>query len=873
MPDADPLVTGEPGGFDDHAVRELRSIDDFEALSKQSDTGQSVAKFLIPDLLGGDAGLSGDVYWLDSNFYELHDEWVYFRLLNNQPVPGFIGRPLDEDRRFETVAEIYEHFEGVANDDLPGDLRWTPPSRPGERLYLGEFYAQALQYQNDRDVYGNYDSRTYGMGSIVRTTPTSISASRWLMELQFSDRVTPEDVARYFESIIATVPDEIGSSLEWIIRSAEQEDTASEMQANDLAFADRVVRYDEIVPPGQVDVYNEGIAAGRLLLVEEGGKQLSDATDTDIVIIERVPDYLPPANALITSDPQTPLAHVNLLARNRGIPNASRAGLLDDESIRRNAAARAPVVVRTRGNGELEIHVIRSEDYATWWNLREQQPIKAPPIPSGSIEPVLNLTELAETIDDQSDVDALLPVIGGKAAGFLSLLSADDVTTPPNPLVITTPMYEQHLENVDAALAEMLAIEDFDERQNAWLRVLLLEGEEAFDELYDNEVDRETASAFMEKNPVGTALGAVIEAGGFAKLFRAAPMNETSLATITSVLEQSYGNYSASQGLRFRSSSSVEDIEGFSGAGLYDSNTGFLDAAAQDDGDRKKTIERTIKKTWASYWGFEAYEERRREKVDHRSGAMAVLVHARFDDDLELANGVATFRINPSSGPDADRSVATINVQAGAVSVTNPDPTVIELPEIVEIRVNANGSQTTSQLGASTLSPDESILSNADLGTLHRQLEAVAELWLGRLNESLNEDQQLSTVTLDYEFKLMASGWPARDSGSLQSSRIVVKQARSLDPGLRGFDEQVLSLPVPRDVLARARRVVRVSCDGQSHVDVYTSPLVVPDIGFSEMPFATSTDHAGEELDGGCTQDVLFSDPDEFLAGLLQKSN
>lgn len=81
----------------------------------------------------------------------------------------------------------------------------------------------------------------------------------------------------------------------------------------------------------------------------------------------------------------------------------------------------------------------------------------------------------------------------------------------------------------------------------------------------------------------------------------------------------------------------------------------------------------------------------------------------------------------------------------------------------------------------------------------------MATLWRSRVNVSLPSEQQIQTLTLDYEFKTMAPGWPARASGEITPSRLVLKQARSLDPGLRDIPSEVLDLPVPRDVLARTR--------------------------------------------------------------------
>src|SRR5690606_15730785 len=140
-----------------------------------------------------------------------------------------------------------------------------------------------------------------------------------------------------------------------------------------------------------------------------------------------------------------------------------------------------------------------------------------------------------------------------------------------------------------------------------------------------------------------------------------------------------FGRLAPTQGLRFRSSSTVEDIEGFSGAGLYDSNTGFLDASAQaSKKDRKHDVEWAIKKTWASYWSWEAFEERRMAGIDHLAGNMAVLVHPRFDDALERSNGVLTLTLDRAQGTTqaGDQAYASmeLDVQLGALSVTNPPP-------------------------------------------------------------------------------------------------------------------------------------------------------------------------------------------------------
>ena len=67
---------------------------------------------------------------------------------------------------------------------------------------------------------------------------------------------------------------------------------------------------------------------------------------------------------------------------------------------------------------------------------------------------------------------------------------------------------------------------------------------------------------------------------------------------------------------------------------------------------------------------------------------------------------------------------------------------------------------------------------------------------------------------------------------------MVVKQARTLDPGLRGMRFELLALPIPRDVLAQAVSAVEYRCatSGDVGVRVLTDPLVRVDLGYTETP-------------------------------------
>jgi hypothetical protein len=85
----------------------VSSIDQLIALSRAGDAGRTSMKFIIPDFDGplGGQGLAR-VHLMDSNFYGLHDEWYFYRLLNGQPIPAAAVAPV-VGRRFNTIAEIY----------------------------------------------------------------------------------------------------------------------------------------------------------------------------------------------------------------------------------------------------------------------------------------------------------------------------------------------------------------------------------------------------------------------------------------------------------------------------------------------------------------------------------------------------------------------------------------------------------------------------------------------------------------------------------------------------------------------------------------------------------------------------------------------
>lgn len=821
------------GEFDDHTFPCVGSTDSFYWLAG-SRTDTSTVKFTIPSFSDPAAR---HVRFLDSVFYSIHDEWYYFRMLNGQTVEGEDMYP-PYPGSFSTVQDIYSW--ALVTDPLPygdGFLSFT-----GERLISARF----------RDMIIDIQPRIIGAGTLIylpeRTEPLARDEI-WGFELEYLDVPSHADLMVFFDMLERNLPPEIFSRVRWITRSQAQDALALTMEQGQLRHHDRILRYTELSTPGEVQVYHGGLVAGRLRMVRAGDTGLENATSTDILVVEEIPDYLPPCRALITAVPQTPLAHINLLARSRGIPNLYVANVTTDPEWDQLGRVRARVALIATEPGEYRFVPITDEQYDTWTNLVPDNDQVISPIDLSSAPFTVDLSDLTA-----EDMPALRPLVGGKAAGFLPLLDTGGVTTPEHPLAVTVRAYHEHIAPLRAAFLDwLLALREFRLLQYRRDRYLILEGPDAYDERYTAGTGRVFKQSFLEAHPPGNWLGDLVRAGGVRAIVASTPIDPATLQEIEDAIAVRFADFAPEQGLRFRSSSNVEDVEGFNGAGLYESTTGFIHAdQLTDPKDRARTVEAALQQTWASYWSWEAYDERLQANINHFGGDMGVVVHARFDDDLEVSNGVFTLTRFPEKSPAHapglfhDRYEMSLNVQAGSLSVTNPPPGQCVVPEVVRVRLTAGEatprierlqSSSESQSGAG-------VLSDADILGLFEQAVAVTDHWFAIENAGVPAAEARRTLTLDFEFRQMAAGWPALAGGAPFGKRMIVKQARSLEPSVADVPAAVAAVPFPRDVLGRARRVTRRVCTGEgltlTAVEAYTDPLQTPDLGHELAPFTAT---------------------------------
>jgi len=328
----------------------------------------------------------------------------------------------------------------------------------------------------------------------------------------------------------------------------------------------------------------------------------------DIVLVNGIPNDLSVVSGIITTEFQTALSHINILSHNRQTPNMA---LKDGWTNPKIDSLLGELVYLKVEADSFFMRTANIEEATAFWESREPH---TPVILEKDIE-TSGLIEL-NTADFYS-----VKTIGGKAANFSELVNLGDIPVPENYFAIPFYYYQQHIQNygIDTIIDQLL--ED--------------------DEFYSNIEYR------IEKL---TSLR---------NLITQSPLDGDLLAMVGSRINY-FNQFDA---FRFRSSTNAEDLEGFNGAGLYDSYSA-------KKGHSSKTIQNAIRKVWASLWNIRAFDEREYFKIDHHSVAMGILVHRSFPD--EDANGVVV-----TKNLYNNNHAYTINTQYQEYSIVYPEPGIM----------------------------------------------------------------------------------------------------------------------------------------------------------------------------------------------------
>jgi hypothetical protein len=440
-------------------------------------------------------------------------------------------------------------------------------------------------------------------------------------------------------------------------------------EAQKLKPSIKVLSTDELFAGIDYQPLNLATAIGQLRFRRASDLETNPVGFRDIVVLDQIPNDISVCSGTVTEAFQTPLSHINVLAQNRGTPNMGLRGAFTSKQLR---ALEGKWVSLTVSSYEWTVKEVTQAEADSWWEQHRPPKVSVPTLDLATqdvrdLEQVLDLEKL-------SLKDALkqaIPTYGGKASHFAGLPHIKAVKLRyPAAFVVPVFYYRQFME------------------QNG----------------FDDEVEALLADPKFKTDPVyrHAQLDALQ-----AKMLTA-PVDAEFAAALTDRVQTKFGTTR----VKFRSSTNCEDLEGFTGAGLYTS------AGAQLGNDKKPILD-AARTVWASVWRYRAFEEREYRGISHREVGMALLVNRAFPD--EYANGVA-ISANPFDRTGVDPGFY-VNVQQGDNSVVLPDPGVTSEQFIYHYEMSG---QPIVYLGRSSLVPaGQPVLSRKQVGELGQALAAI----------------------------------------------------------------------------------------------------------------------------------------------------
>ncbi|MFO0833023.1 MAG: PEP/pyruvate-binding domain-containing protein [Phycisphaerales bacterium] len=540
--------------------------------------------------------------------------WVKFTILLSDPTRVYFQDSVHYPFHYEFAAERLDPYLGI----------------PRTNFDAISLYASGQQVQ---------------LGAVLFPpgSPSGVGPREFGIQFIRNDALTAQQVVDMF-NLVKTRVDASPAAAAIYMPTFEQTPSA---QANQAFLASNGVTVSSTARWATGNrVYAAGWALGTVRFVPGSQVQAAFNAGTlrpeDILLTDGIPAELPFVSGIISLAPATPNSHVALLAQTYNVPFVHLAIQSDQAAaqamVGHKAALSAFVV-----NGVSDVEFT---DIDAWVPASFQGQVLAMR-GAGTITVTPVEARGAYSISTDVLTPADVRYVGGKASNYGYLRRAIPGNARPA-VAFTFDLWNGYLDQV---LSNGLTL-----RQEITNRL----------------------APFQQWPPNFAQLSSALT--GVRTLFTSTSQTTFSPAQSSAVLatlqDPAYG-FDPSTKLRFRSSTNVEDLSGYTGAGLYDSFSGCLmddiDADttgpswcdATDSGE--KGVFRAIRKVYASFYNDNAYIQRLRAGVDESQVGMAMLCHHSFPDATEMANGVATYDRRPFP------AVMNLVSQLGATSITNPD--------------------------------------------------------------------------------------------------------------------------------------------------------------------------------------------------------
>ena len=504
----------------------------------------------------------------------------------------------------------------------------------------------------------------------------------YTMEFWPTDPVKAKHVGAAFKALAAAMPFAKGKLAYHPAGDTQEALFAQEKAAID-ALGVKTVDTTKLFGATSFSSMNTGVGFGMLRVIDPSQAGQRPPTARDVVIFKTLPNDLGHVSGVITEQPQTNLSHVNLKAIQNKTPNAYLKNASSDPDIKKLIGK----IVRYEVTGDGYKIVEATEAEATKF-MDSIRPKKAT-IPKRNLKET-KIRTLAELRNAQATA------YGAKAANLGELETILPGNTPDG-FAIPFAFYDRFM------------------KENGFYQ----------------EAKKMLADPKFKNDPMVREE----KLKEFQKLIKKAKVP----AALQKELDAMYAKFPAGTNVRCRSSTNNEDLEGFNGAGLYDSYTHRTNEG---------TIDKTVKQVWASLWNFRAFEEREFYRIDHLKAAMAVAVHPNQDD--EIANGVAvTKNIYDPNWPGF-----YVNAQVGESLVTNPTPGATP-DEMLVAALGEHGEYETQYVRHSTelKNGQKTVLTKQQLTALTQAMEKI-QAHFQKVYKKVGD----KSFAMDIEFKITKSG-------------------------------------------------------------------------------------------------------------------
>jgi hypothetical protein len=414
-----------------------------------------------------------------------------------------------------------------------------------------------LSLETGREFFeNNYlkPNRRFIMGTIAYQTPVK----RWTFEFWEGDLIPPDQIKLAYEVV----------NKSFFVPVAFKPNSVRQDEASALIDGVQRVLQSDISKELEYQALNVARGIGRIHIIPK----LDDHVEigfNEILVLNEVPVQLPPVAGIITTQPSTPLSHINLLAKASGIPNAY---IKNAQELLKQYDGWW-VTFETKRDS----YTIKRADLD---QLKEYQ--KRLAVRLEVMKPRFNLDE-ARLLGLGQQRQAMSFAYGGKSANLGEVMHARlPNVVVPNGFTIPFYYYDAFLKEhkLDDAIYEMMNDQKF---------------------VHDPAYRRDYLTCLRDRIQHGQINAQLREAVG-------------------QRLAREFGD----KGVFVRSSSNSEDLPNFSGAGLYMTVPNARGPAA---------VLEAIKTVWASLWNFEGYEARERANIDHSKIFMAVLIQEGINSE------------------------------------------------------------------------------------------------------------------------------------------------------------------------------------------------------------------------------------------------